>query len=217
MDKKIKILVVDDHPFLRRGLCDEINLTPDMIAVGEANNGQEAVLKANLLQPDLVLMDILLPNMNGVEATRQIVQQNPDIQILVLSGFFEDATIVSAIKAGASGYLRKDASPEEVIEAIRSVVRGDFMLNSRIVRKLFQEIREGDADKSSLSVLTDREREILIYLAKGLSNQEIALQASIAESTVRCHVHHILDKLNLNSRTQAILLAVKEGLVEVEP
>ena len=208
----IRVLVVDDHPIVRRGLCAEINLDVGMQVVAEAKDGVEAVEMARILQPDVILMDAVMPRKNGIEATEEIIHDNPMARILVLTSFTEDEKIYAAVKAGALGYILKDKHPEEVLQAIRDVYDGKPYLNPNIARRLFRELRNPATPAESS--LTSREMEVLRWVAKGAPNKEIARAINVQEATVRAHVSNILSKLNLANRSQLVLFAVRKGLVE---
>ncbi len=211
----IRVLVVDDHPIVRRGLSAEINLDAEMQVIGMASDGQEAVSLARDTAPDVILMDIVMPRKDGVEATREIIKDNPRAKILVLSSFGEDEKIYAAIKAGAMGYILKDRHPKEVLQAIRDTYKGSPTLNPNIARRLFRELRVQD-DHPAEDVLTGRELEILRRVARGEPNRDIAAKLSIQDATVRAHVSNILGKLNLTNRSQLVLYAVRKGLIEVK-
>jgi NarL family two-component system response regulator LiaR len=210
----IRVLIVDDHAIVRKGIRALLSESDGFEIVGEAADGQEAVAVAAESQPDVILMDLLMPGMDGIEATRQITAQRPGARILVLTSFAADNKLFPAIKAGALGYLLKDSSPEDLLRAIRQVHRGEPALHPTIARKLLQEIAQPVDLSPAPEALTARELAVLRLIAQGLSNQEIADQLSISEPTVRTHVSRILGKLHLASRTQAALYAVREGLEE---
>jgi NarL family two-component system response regulator LiaR len=213
MTETIRILIADDHAIVREGLRALIAAKPDMELVGEAADGVEAVLKARSLQPDVVLMDLVMPRKDGIEAIGEIKRENPEARILVLTSFAEDDKVFPAIKAGALGYLLKDSSPQELLQAIREVYRGESSLHPTIARKLVRELSQPSDLPATEEPLTEREVEVLSLVARGLSNQEIADRLVVSERTVRTHVSNILDKLHLANRTQAALYAVREGLV----
>jgi NarL family two-component system response regulator LiaR len=210
----VRVLIADDHAIVRKGIRALLSEAGGFEVVGEASNGQEAVLRAEETHPDVILMDLLMPVMDGIEATRQITSQQPKARILVLTSFAADNKVFPAIKAGASGYLLKDSSPDELVRAIRQVHRGEPSLHPTIARKLLQEIARPADLQPAPEALTAREMEVLRLIAQGLSNQEIADQISVSEPTVRAHVSRILGKLHLASRTQAALYAVREGLTD---
>lgn len=212
-EKPIRVLIADDHPVVRRGLGSLINIKADMELVGEAADGVEAVEKARLLQPDVILLDLLMPRQGGLEAIKEIKQENAEARILVLTSFADDDKVFSAIKAGALGYLLKDSPPETLLQAIRDVYRGESSLHPTIARKLIRELNQPPADlPPTEEPLTRREIEVLRLVARGLSNQEIAEKLVVSEGTVRIHVSNILSKLHLANRTQAALYALQEGL-----
>lgn len=211
----IRVLVADDHPIVRRGLSAEINLDKGMQVVGMACDGLEAVHLAQQLNPDVTLMDIVMPHMNGVEAITEIIKENPAARILVLTSFADDDKIYAAIKAGAMGYILKDRHPEEVLKAIRETYQGTPHLNPNITRRLFRELRVQE-DHPPQDVLTPRQLEILRYVARGVPNREIAQALSVQEATVRAHVSTILSKLDLTNRSQLVLYAIRKKLIEVE-
>jgi two-component system, NarL family, response regulator LiaR len=211
--RMIRVLVVDDHPLVRRGLCAEINLDPDMQVVGEARDGLEAVEMARSLQPDVIIMDAVMPRKNGIEATADIIQENPLARVLILTSFTEDERMLAAIKAGALGYILKDRHPEEVLQAIRDTYDGKPYLNPSIARRLLRELPKS-GDPLPEEILTAREMEVLRWVARGIPNKEIARAIGVQEATVRAHVGNILGKLNLANRSQLVLYAVKKGLVD---
>lgn len=208
----IRVLIADDHAIVRKGVRALLSETPGFEVVAEAADGQEAVERAATTHPDVILMDLVMPVMDGIEATRQITRHQSDARILVLTSFAADAKVFPAIKAGASGYLLKDSSPEDLIRAIRQVHRGEPSLHPTIARKLLQEVAHPAERLPAPEALTPREMAVLRLIAQGLSNQDIAEQISVSEPTVRAHVSRILGKLHLASRTQAALYAVREGL-----
>jgi len=210
----IRVMIVDDHAIVRKGIRALLTESGDFEIVAEAANGEEAVQRAAETQPDVILMDLLMPGMDGIEATRQITSRHPQTRLLVLTSFAADNKLFPAIKAGALGYLLKDSSPEELVRAIRMVHRGEPALHPTIARKLLQEVAHPAGLEPAPEVLTARELAVLRLIAQGLSNQEIADELSVSEATVRAHVSRILGKLHLASRTQAALYAVREGLTE---
>jgi NarL family two-component system response regulator LiaR len=209
----IRILIVDDHEVVRRGLSGFIEARSGFELVGEAANGIEAVAKALLLKPDVIIMDLVMPRMDGVEAISEIKKQNPDARILVLTSFSGDDKIFPALKVGAQGYLLKDSSPEELMQAVLAVYRGESYLQSFVASRLVSELsRKKQVEPVAMDVLTRREREVLALLAQGMTNREISQALSVSEKTARFHVSNILEKLALNSRTQAALYAHRKGL-----
>jgi NarL family two-component system response regulator LiaR len=212
MTETIRILIADDHAIVREGLRALIGTRPDMELVGEAADGVEAVLKARSLRPDVILLDLVMPRKDGIEAIGEIKRENPKARILVLTSFAEDEKVFPAIQSGALGYLLKDSSPQELLRAIREVYRGESSLHPAIARKLIGELNRPSDLPATEEPLTEREVEVLILVARGLSNQEIAERLVVSERTVRTHVSNILGKLHLANRTQAALYAVREGL-----
>ena len=215
-ESNIRVLIVDDHAIVRKGIRALLSEAGGFAVVGEANDGQMAMLLAQDTQPDVILMDLLMPGIDGIEATRQITNRQPNTRILVLTSFAADNKVFPAIKAGAVGYLLKDSSPDELVRAIRQVHRGETALHPIIARKLLQEIARPAERQPAPEALTERELTVLRLIAQGLSNQDIADRIMISEATVRAHVSHILGKLHLASRTQAALYAVKEGLTDAD-
>ena len=217
----IRVLVADDHAIVRKGIRALLATEPDIEVAGEAENGQEAVAQAETLQPDVILMDLVMPEMDGIEAIRRITARQPSASILVLTSFAADDKVFPAIKAGALGYLLKDSGPEELVQAIRQVYQGESSLHPTIARKLLQELSRPPEpstapDSDLVDPLTEREVEVLRLVAQGQSNREIADQLIISEATVRTHVSNILSKLHLASRTQAALYALREGLASLD-
>jgi NarL family two-component system response regulator LiaR len=216
MTKMIRVLVIDDHVVVRQGIRALLATETDIEVVGEAENGREAVAEAESLQPDVILMDLVMPEMDGIEAIRRITARQPEARILVLTSFAADDKVFPAIKAGALGYLLKDSSPEELVGAIHQVHRGESSLHPAIARKLLQELSQPPDKPRTLEPLTEREVEVLKLVAQGRSNQEIAEALVISEATARTHVSNILHKLHLASRTQAALYALREGLASLD-
>lgn len=216
MATKIRILIVDDHSIVRKGIRALLTTERDLEVIGEVGNGMEAVAQAKTLRPDVILMDLVMPKMDGIEATRQITTQQPGARVLVLTSFAADDKVFPAIKAGALGYLLKDSGPDELVQAIHQVYRGEPSLEPSIARKVLTEMASPVKKPLTADPLTEREMDILRHVAQGLSNKEIAEQLVIAEMTVRTHVSNILSKLHLASRTQAALYALKEGLASLD-
>ena len=217
MSAVIRVFVADDHAIVRRGIQAVLETTDDIELVGEAANGRQAVAAVATLQPDVILMDLVMPEMDGIEAIRQIRAQQPKARILVLTTFAGNDKIFPAIKAGAMGYHLKDASTEELVQAIRRVQRGEPSLHPDVARKLLQELAGPPTERPlTPEPLTQREVEVLQLIAQGLDNQQIAGRLVISEATVRTHVSNILGKLHIASRTQAALYALREGIASLD-
>jgi NarL family two-component system response regulator LiaR len=212
--KNIRVLIADDHPIVREGLRLLLAGERGMELAGEAVNGNELVVKARDLKPDVILTDLIMPEKDGLQAIREIHKDSPSAKIIVLTSFAEDDRILAALKAGATGYLLKDSLPEELLAAIRDVYAGKPSLSSPIASKLLHELSAPQEEMDS-DELTEREMEVLKLVAKGFSNQEIAQQVGLSEWTVRARVSAILEKLRLSNRTQAALYAIKKGWSEV--
>ena len=210
--EKIRLLLVDDHTVVRQGLNMVLSLEPDLDVVGEAGNGREAVEQVEKLNPQVVLMDLLMPVMDGVSAIRAIKQGYPEIEVVALTSVLEDRLVIDAVEAGAAGYLLKESGPAELVEAIRAAAKGEVRLHPKAQQRLVKEVRTPEMRES----LTERETEALRFVAKGHANKEIAELMGVSEVTVKTHVSSVLSKLNLSSRTQAALFALKEGLVGLE-
>ena len=214
---KIKVLLVDDHTVVLKGLAFFLSTQEDLELVGEANNGKEALVKVGETNPDVILMNLYMPEMDGVEATAYIKKEYPNVKVIVLTSFSDQAHVLPALRAGASGYILKDVEPDQLVEAIRSAYKGNIQLHPDIANALLSQtlpVEEKEEESSiQVDVLTARENEVLQLLAKGMSNKEIASVLVITEKTVKAHVSSILSKLNLSDRTQAALYAVKNGIV----
>jgi NarL family two-component system response regulator LiaR len=217
---KIKVLIVDDHQVVRQGLRTFLELHDDVVVVGEAGDGLTAVELARQLEPDVVLMDLVMPQLDGIAATRQVKSHRASVKVIALTSFTEDDKVFPAIQAGASSYLLKDVSPDELVEAIRAVHRGEARLHPDIVRKLMDAmrvthqagpLRETPAPTADL---TGREREVICLVARGCNNHEIAQKLVISDKTVKTHVSNILSKLDLEDRTQLAIYAIKHGLAD---
>ncbi len=215
-EKLIRVLVAEDHAVVREGLCSLLTTRYGVEVVGEAADGLEAVEKAQALKPDVILMDLAMPRMTGLEAILKIRARDPDARILVLTSFGEDAKVSAAIRAGAMGFLLKDSGVEDLAHAIQSVHRGNLSLPQGLALKLMAGLLGTEADAAPTEELTRRELEVLKCLAQGMSNAEIAEALSVSVPTVHSHVHNLLGKLNLTSRTQAALYAVEIGLVAAQ-
>jgi NarL family two-component system response regulator LiaR len=209
---RISVLIADDHAMVRQGLRNFLDLHEDIEVVGEATNGVEAVDQVRQLLPDVVLMDLVMPEMDGIEATRKIRAISPDTQVIVLTSFAEDEKVFPSIKAGALGYLLKDVSPTDLIKAIQAARRGEAQLHPEIARKLMDEFSSRPREPIP-EELTERELDVLRLVARGLTNREIAQKLVISEKTVKTHVSNILGKLRLSDRTQAAIYALRQGLV----
>ena len=209
---KIRTLITDDHKVVRRGLRGFLELDPGLEVVGEASNGEEAVEMALRLEPDVVLMDLLMPVMDGIEATREIRLRLPEVEVVALTSVLEDASVTGAIKAGAIGYLLKTTEADELCEAIRAAAAGQVRLAPEAAARLMREVRAPESPET----LTKREAEVLKLVARGKANKQVARELFIDEKTVKSHVHSILSKLNVRSRTQAALYAVRVGVVAVD-
>jgi DNA-binding NarL/FixJ family response regulator len=211
--ERVRVMLVDDHEVVRRGLRGFLELQPDIEVVGEAGDGAAAVWLAGELAPDVILMDLLMPVMDGLTAIATIKQANPVIEIIAVTSFIEEEKVTSALEAGASGYLLKDADADEVASAIRAAHAGEVHLDAAVARLLAQRLRTR-REPEPVEPLTPREKEVLAQLGHGASNKEIAFGLSITERTARTHVSNILGKLGLTSRTQAALWAVEHKLVD---
>ncbi|KPL78674.1 hypothetical protein ADN00_05320 [Ornatilinea apprima] len=217
MNEKIHLLIADDHRVVREGLKAFIAPTPGFEIVGEASNGAEAVDLASRLKPDVILLDLMMPGMDGIEATQQIRQNNPNARVVIITSFMEEDRVIHAVKAGAAGYLLKDSSPLEIENAIREVVKGGSAFPSRIASILVKEINRPQEKPKDKIPLTEREIEILKLIARGYSNQQIADELFLSVWTVRTYVSTVLEKLAVENRTLATLYALREGLVKLEP
>ena len=209
MDNKIRIMLVDDHAVVRSGLSAFLSVNPDLELVGEAENGEQAVVRANALKPDVILMDLMMPVMDGVAATMAIKKQNPGIQIIALTSFQEDELVQSALKAGAVGYLMKNVTARELAAAIKSARDGKMTLSPEAAQALVRASQQAEETE----VLTDREREVLKLMVEGLNNAEIAERLVVSLNTVRFHVKEVYGKLGVNRQAQAVARARELGLL----
>ncbi len=208
----IRVLLVDDHTVVRQGLRMVMSLESDLEVVGEAADGREAIEQVAALAPQVVLMDLLMPVMNGVEAIRAIKSEHPEVESVALTSVLEDRMVIDAVEAGAAGYLLKETGPDALFDAIRAAARGEVRLDPRAQKRLVREVRTPTMRES----LTPRETDTLRLIAKGLANKEIARELGVSEVTVKTHVSNVLSKLGLQSRTQAALFALKEGLTGLD-
>ena len=222
---KIRVLLADDQDIIRTGLTIILNHQADIEVVGQAADGLEAVDFAKRLHPDVILMDIKMPHLNGIQATRQIVAALPKTQIIILTTYDTDDWVFDGIRAGAIGYLLKDTSGDNLADAVRGALRGESQIDPTVARKVLREFQQLTTRRAApppvredepLERLTDREEEVLKLLAEGLANKEIAQQLSLSEGTVKNHISAILTKLHANDRTQAVLTALKRGLVDLK-
>lgn len=211
--EKISVMLVDDHAIVRQGLRTYLELQPDIEVVGEAGDGKQAVAMVRDVLPDVILMDLVMPQSDGVEATREITSISPSTRVIVLTSFSEDEKVFASIKAGAQGYLMKDVLPQDLVNAIRTVYRGEAQLDPEIARKLMQEFTNPQpaAPKHDL---TERELEVLTLIAHGKSNKDISEELVLSEKTVKTHVSNILQKLHLSDRTQAAVYALRQKIVD---
>lgn len=210
----IRIVIADDHPVVREGLQAILEVASDMEAVGEASDGAEAVRLAGELRPDVVLMDLRMPNMDGIEAIRKIKADHPGVEIVILTTYDDDADIVRGLRAGARGYLLKDSGREALFGAIRAAARGESLLTSAVVDKVVAHL--SDPEPARTETLSEREHQVLALLAQGAPNKQIGHRLHIAERTVKAHVTSIFNKLGVNSRAEAVAVAMRSGLLSVE-
>jgi DNA-binding NarL/FixJ family response regulator len=211
----IKILIADDHPVVREGLNAMLSREADFRVVGEAKDGAEAVNKVKELSPDVVLMDLRMPEMDGVEAMRQIRPANPEVKFIILTTYSDDDYIFSGIEAGARAYLLKDAPRDELFKAIRAVYRGESLIQPVVASKLLDRFSELSRRTPSGEELSGRELEVLCLMAKGSANKEISAELKIAESTVKTHITNIFQKLGVSDRTEAVTQAIKKGIIRL--
>jgi DNA-binding NarL/FixJ family response regulator len=211
----IKILIVDDHPVVREGIGAMLKREPDFKIVGEASNGVEAVEKARELSPDVMLMDLRMPEMDGVEAITRIKEEKPEIKFIILTTYSDDEYIFKGIAAGARAYLLKDAPRDELFKAIRAVYRGESLIQPVVASRVLDKLAELSKKNPSAETLSDREVEVLRLMAKGVSNSNIAEELSITQSTVKTHITSIFQKLNVTTRTEAVTTALRRGIIQL--
>lgn len=211
----IRVLVVDDQAMVRAGLRLILDGQADIEVVGEAADGEEAQVAVRRDRPDLVLMDIRMPRLDGIAATRKLIEHDPAVRVLIVTTFDADQYVFEALRAGASGFILKDSSPEQLVAAVRLIAAGDALLAPARTRRLIEtQVRpKPTVDSSLIGTLTDREREVLVLMARGLDNGQIAAELFISDATVRTHIGHVLSKLNSRSRVQAVVVAYESGLV----
>jgi NarL family two-component system response regulator LiaR len=211
--ERISVIIVDDHPVVRQGLRTFLETQKDLEIVSEAADGEEALTQIGESVPDVVLMDLVLPGIDGIEATRRARELSPSTKVIVLTSFADDAKVFPAIKAGAAGYLLKDVEPVQLADAIRSVHAGEALLHPTVAARLMQEV-SSEERRGPGGTLTERELEVLRLIARGMSNRKISRELTVSEKTVKTHVSNILAKLHLADRTQAALYAVRRGIAD---
>ena len=215
MTEPIKILIVDDHPIVRQGLATVLEQESDLSVVGQAANGLEGVERARVLSPDIILMDLQMPEMDGVEAINLVCAEEQEIGIIVLTTYDTDEHIFRGVKAGARGYLLKDSPPEEVVKAVRTVYRGESLIEPRVTSMLLDRLGQLSRGPAPESTLSGREIEVLEVMATGAANKQIASELNIGQSTVKTHIVRIFNKLGVNGRTEAVAEAVKKGIIKL--
>ncbi len=211
-----RLMIVDDHEVVRMGLKAALEIEDDFTVVAEAGSGQEAIDRARVNRPDIILMDVRMDGMDGIEACREIRDEFPDTKVLMLTSFAEEETVVAALLAGAAGYVLKNVARARLLEALRSVARGETLLDSKVTRSVLEKLTSGNAAKQSDDNLTEREREVLVLISDGATNKEIAAKLVVSENTARYHVSHILSKLGFSRRSEAAAYAVRKGLAKEE-
>ncbi len=216
MTELVQVLIADDHAVVREGLRTLINTEPGLEVIGEASDGREAVQQTRQLKPDVILLDMVMPHLDGLGAIKAIKEEQPEAKILVLTSFADDDKVFPAIKAGALGYLLKNSSPQRLLRAIRDVYQGEPSISPDVAKKLMMEMQRPADLPPTADPLTEREVDVLRLIAKGLTNLDIAAQLVIGEGTVRTHVSNILSKLHLANRTQAALYALREGFASLD-
>ncbi len=216
--EKIRVLLADDHAFVRESIRQFLEKESDLEVVGEACDGEQLIALADQLEPDVIIADVAMPNINGIEATRQIKAQHPSVAILILTAYDFDQYVFALLEAGASGYLLKDICAQELISGVYATYRGDSVLHPTIARKITQRFRNSGKshEAQGLDLLTDREIDVLRLAAQGKGNKEIADELTLSVRTIESHVGHIFNKLQVNSRTEAVILALKRGWVSLE-
>ncbi len=214
--ENIKVLIVDDHTVVRDGLMTMLGREEDFTVVGEAQNGLDAVERARELQPNVILMDLRMPEMDGVEAMRRIRDQDPEVKFIVLTTFDSDEYIFDAIEAGAKGYLLKDASREDLFQAVRAVHRGESLITPAVTARILDRFTQLSRQASPTDLLSEREVEVLQLISRGAANKEIGASLSISESTVKTHVANIFNKLEVNDRTDAVTQALQRGIIKLQ-
>jgi len=216
---KISILIADDHTLVREGTRERLEREEDFEVIGEAADGEEAVRLVNQLQPDLAIVDIAMPNMNGIEAAKRIKKTQPGTAVLVLSAYDDDQYIYAVLEAGADGYLLKNVHGHQLVDAIRDVCAGEVVLDPHVARKVvqwFSSLSRGRPAEGAADYISERELEVLRLAAKGMSNKEIATELGLSARTVQSHLGHIFTRLGVSSRTEAVLHALKEGWISLE-
>jgi DNA-binding NarL/FixJ family response regulator len=209
----IRVLIVDDHGVVRQGLRGLLELQDGIEVVGDAADGEECLEAAGRLRPDVIMMDLVMPRLDGISAMRALRERVPEARVIVLTSFFDEDKLLPALRAGAAGYLLKDAEPQEVVRAVRTAHAGEALLDPAVAARLVETLAAGDQG-DPIDRLTPREREVLVLIARGYANKRIALELDLAEKTVKTHVGHVLAKLGVTDRTQAAIAAVRAGLVE---
>jgi DNA-binding NarL/FixJ family response regulator len=214
--KKIRILVADDHPAYREGLCRLLNDEKDLIVVGESDNGEDAVSLAKELEPDVAIMDVAMPKLNGIEAAIEIKRTCPDIAILIVSAYDYESYMLDVLKAGAEGYMLKTVPLRELISAVRFVYAGEGVFDLKVGKNVLQRLAAKDEQRGDIVGLRHREIQVLKLAAKGISNKEIATELVISERTVQTHLNNVFKKLKVSSRTEAVLRTIKEGWLNID-
>ena len=219
MKPKIKILIADDHPLLREALCQTLSKEPDMQVIGKASDGEEAVAIASRLKPDVVIMDIIMPKFDGIEASKRIKAIAPNVAILILTAYDDDNYVLGLLEAGAAGYLLKSARGQDLVEAVRAIQAGESVLHPEIIEKLLKRAilkSSGLIKPKTAELLSEREKEMLKLLATGMGNKEIAKKLCLSLRTVKAHMSNIFNKMNVASRSEALVEALRSGLISLE-